>query len=273
MNMIRYDKVAGLIPCFDKDRLSYYRDERGGYATVIPPKRVNIERKILNSTAVEILNLCDGGRTAESIAEVMLERYPKVEKQKIMRDVTFTIIDMWLKGIVTIANYEGQFMKEFSYKISEDEYVRLAFDEDSKNILEFLKSVDGPVFKSPLQPKVIDVPLLLRNSIFSMNKMIFLYEKNGSICGVVCIGAMPPSTACVIDFIYGSDETIQKCYRGIIELIAKFGVSKVTKVKAFLSDADNYHTRKDLINLGFESRGILLKEIGDVDLELMESIL
>jgi pyrroloquinoline quinone biosynthesis protein D len=50
--------------------------------------------------AVEVLKLCDGGRTLEDIAEALAQRY-NAPKEEILADVTAMLQDLADKGVVT----------------------------------------------------------------------------------------------------------------------------------------------------------------------------
>jgi pyrroloquinoline quinone biosynthesis protein D len=50
--------------------------------------------------AVEVLRLCDGGRTLEDIAESLAQRY-NAPKDEILADITAMLQDLADKGVVT----------------------------------------------------------------------------------------------------------------------------------------------------------------------------
>ncbi len=128
-------------------------------------------------------------------------------------------------------------MDEFVRRISPstEETVRLAFDEDAKDILEYISEhKDAGVYHDYLQKINIDFALSLRYSLFSMNRAIFLIESGSGIKALVSIGIYQSSTAAVIEDIFGTVQDFEMSYPHVEDLFKKCNVGNCTKIKLFL---------------------------------------
>lgn len=269
---INYSNIKNYVPIYDSSKMPYVREEDEGYYTIIPPRRIRVERKLINPTAGLILRLCDGNNTVEQISKQISQRYNDVSLDRIREDVANTLVHCWINSIISWDNNMNPFNKETTRVLANGETVSLAFDEDIKDILHFLDEPHPVLYQNKLCPEVIDLPLSLRYSLFSMNRSIVLHKADGVIIGLTSLAGFPPSTTAQIEYVLDSKDGFILTYPCIKELFSKYNVINATKIKAFTTtDQDLFGTILD--SLEFEFRCTLKKECGPCDLNLYEDIL
>ncbi|MCL2607962.1 MAG: PqqD family protein [Methanomassiliicoccaceae archaeon] len=248
-----------------------YREEKEGHISITPSDRTVTERKLLNRTSKEILDAADGENTVKDIVEVISNRYPSASKELIERDVTTILFHIWKNGIITWKKGGNPFMSDFMIELSPNEKVRLAFEEDTKELIEYYTTSNARNdYYSPLINISIKEPLFIRHSMFTLNHLFFVYEKDGKIESVVIISVDWISSVATIIGMQNVDDKFIEYFPKIAEVMKKFSAKKYNKIRIIIECEGHDEMRLMLRKSGFESTVVLKKEIEDRDLEMFD---
>lgn len=93
VSLINIDNVLSKVPVFSKSNLEYYRDEKEGYATIIPKKHPEARETVINPTARFILELCNGNMNVNGIRNYMAQLYGNIPENTLMLDLINTLFN------------------------------------------------------------------------------------------------------------------------------------------------------------------------------------
>lgn len=271
---LKVDKYSQCIPVFTIQRMLYYREEKRGYVSLIPPNTTGTLSKLLNGTTAFILKQMSGENTVYDIYNIMVEKYGRSYCKQIENDLSKIIIDLWASNIITWKEGENPLMKEFEKRIDNEYKVRIAFDFDIKKIIEFIEASN----KTDSMIKYINsisltqeiTPLILRYSLFSMNSIFFLLEKDDEIEGVFACNTSPITTTATVDFLICQNEHIEVLLYKAIELINLAAKSESKRIRFFINKDGDEYLKIMLKKVGFESIALLKKELDNIDLEILD---
>lgn len=257
-------------PLFKKDALVSYREEKDGFISISPADRLNIERKLLNRTSSEIINTIDGTKTVSDITSHMISLYPFAPQETIENDIVIALFNMWKSGIITWKKGENPFMSEFVIEINPNERIRLAFEEDTRSIIEFNSIPKSNAdYQSPVARVDPNESLFIRHSMFSLNHLFFLYEKDEKIESVVIISIDWLLPVANIISMQNVGDSFIEYFPKIVEILKMFGTKKFNKIRAFVTPEDREVSFR-LTKSGFRSIVVLEREIEDNDVEILD---
>ncbi len=254
------------VPIFSKDQMFSYREEKFGYITISPPNRPTIERKILNETSKIILDECNGKNTVKDIIDFLCQKYPEVDRKTIDKDVKTALMNLWSNDIINWKT-ENPLMREYEIKIDSKYDIRIGFEEDTRNLIEYLK--ENREFESPIDAVPISEPLFIRHAMFTLNHVFFIVEENKQIRSVIAVNIFRNSSVVAIGNISNLDIDLKKVMPNLVSLLNNFLIHKRTKVRVFLKSDDESLIGK-FQDAGFVKTALLKKEIESEDLIMMD---
>jgi len=263
-------------PVFKKENLMYEREEKEGFYTIIPKYHPETKELVINRTARELLELCDGRRTLEEIEKEMLFRYPEIPSAKIKADV-LSVISKFSRLLVIEWIGENPFLYKKEEILSDDLSLVVGQEEDIFKILKFIDgsnifqeikySEDYFYYKDPLLNELEYVEeVALRAKLFSYAEEFFLLRKNSEIIGLISIGVpiMPRVTAAVIKLIIAPKEYFVDFIKYAQDSFPLLTVKRITKIKIFETSSKKMQSelKKEFENLGYKEEGTLEHELG-----------
>jgi hypothetical protein len=262
-------------PIFNKQNLLYIREEKEGCFTIIPKLHPETREILINSTSMEILNLCNGNNTLEKIIEKMNEEYPNVERNRIEIDVYKTISSFSRLGIIEWKG-ENPFLDRKETPLNEEFSMVIAQENNIREIESFLKSFLNTPFlnreknffyKSPLLIPQEYEELSLRQKMFAYTEEFFLLLKENKIEGIIAIEIpiYPPKlTSALLKLIFSPKLYFKDFVRYAHDNFAFLSVKEVTKIKILepLENPFDKEFKEVLYEEGYKEEGLLRDEAG-----------
>jgi len=264
------------IPIFRKENLSYLREEKEGYWTLISKIHPETRDLIMNPTAKEIIELCDGTRALEGIENEMKSRYPMVEEKGLKMDVVKTIASFSRLGII---EWEGDnpFLYRCKEPLTEDFALMIGQEDDILKIERFIKS--SPIYQSPADNKQklfcyrspyfrdLDYETLaLRQKLFAYIEEFFLLLYREEIIGLLSIELplLQNTTAATIKLIISPKDWFVNLLRYAYDNFPVLAVREITKIRILesLKDSLDLGLKEILFKEGFVEEGFLKYEFG-----------
>lgn len=273
-NDLQIDITTKCIPIFSKKRTPFFREENFGYASVIPPVNMEVANKLLNRTTRFVLDNMNGKNSVNDIYNIMINKYGDKYSEQIAKDLSRIIIDLWSNNIIKWKKGVNPLMEKFERKINGTYNVRVAFDTDIKKILEFMKkseTIEGLVnYKNPVSLTKDITPLIIRYSLFSMNSIFFLLEKNNEIVGIFACNISPVTTTASVDFAIAPEGKIIELIQYATQLINIAAKSESKRIRFFLKKDGDAKLKNILEKCGFIKIAFLNNEINGMDIEMLD---
>lgn len=264
-------------PIFKRENLEYERKEKNNYWTVVSKYHPEVRELVINKTAREILELCNGRRTLEDIELEMHKRYPQIPLNTIKKDVYSTIAQF---SRLLIIEWIGE--NPFLYKKEEflnNEFVmRIAHEEDILKIKTFIEN--SKIFKQKenhlqnylLYKSCFVNPfeyeeIVLRLKLFNYSEDFFLLLNKEEVRGLISI-KMPEiykNTAGIINLIIVPQKFFLDFMKYAHDTLPFIAVSKLTKLKIFKIENEEKQNdlEKLLLKLGYKKEeSVLYHEMG-----------
>lgn len=258
-------------PIFSKESLTYYRDEKEGYATFSSSYLPHLREVVINPLANYILSICDGNRSIRDICGHLSEHYPKVEYEKICADVGNILFQYSRMGILSWK--EGYpFMNKHEVEINE-RYKIVSVDETQiRQLRDFIKEKHGNEINycNPYSSFGSYDELKLRSDLFSYTEEYFFLLKDNEIVGLISyvIPINYISTASNIGLVICNNDDLSNIIKYSIELLKELSIKKLTKIIFF--GEDNIKTvnlfDEILKESGYKKEAVLEKEIDNLDI-------
>lgn len=264
-------------PIFNKKKMMFYREEHNGYVSIIPPGKPTVERKLLNLTTVEILNEVDGRNTLSNICDEFVKRHPSIPIETLKMDLLFIIYELWANSIIDWKKGENPFMSKYVRELdSGNGLIRIAFEEDTRRLMQFYEDSEGDAcnrYSNALLPVDFKMPLLMRYSMFSLNYVYFICERDNKIESTIVMNLDKISSVATIESVDNWNNNFPYYFQKLEELLDEFSIKKYTKIRAILRPNEDNEFRKELLRARFSPIAILEKEIDNSNVELMEYFL
>lgn len=261
-------------PLFILEKQAYYRYEKDGYLTIRVNRTESTNYKILNPTAVYMYSLMDGTKSTEQIFSILLERYGDDLKEKIKKDFKDVIVQGWMLGFIKWKG-ENPMDRYGIIELSNDYKIKIAFDEDTRELFKFFEQKNIKIFRSPKFSMGYKEPLLLRHNLFMMNFLYFMVYKCEKLISIIIIDVSSNDSCCSIEYIESNvkveDYVIKQVLLETINNINKYSIKKCNKVKVYIDKKDTSKTYFE--ELGFQYLATLIKEYKNTDVYLLEKIL
>ena len=262
-------------PIFKKENLSYEREEKEGYWTIIPKFHPETRELVINHTSRKILELCDGKREIEEIVDGIKDIFPTIAKEKIQEDVNVAL-ERFSRLLIIEWVGENPFLYKREAILSGDQTAMIAQENDILRIKEFIeksnlladkKEQDANLFlykDSFISPyEYEDVPL--RAKLFHFVEEFFLLEKGSEICGLISIAlpVAPRITSSVIRLIIAPRDSFCELLRYAQDNLPFISVRKITKIKIQEATSEKLDSEleKALLNEGYKEEGIMEHEL------------
>lgn len=190
--------INDAVPIFSKENLSYYRDEKDGFATFIPKAHPETMEMIINPTSKEILDLCDSQKSVADIIKVFQGEYPTVPLEQLKVDIVKTLSSYSAMGVITWKS-----LNPFHNLIREDKkdgyYITVGYESHLPRVLDFLQVVgllNNTVNRDTyyyycnpdLIPKQEYCETGLKQKLFGFAENLFVLWKDDKIEGLFTIG-------------------------------------------------------------------------------------
>ena len=271
---LKIGATSQCIPIFSEKRMPFFREENFGYVSIIPPDSVEAPNKLLNKTVAFILKNMNGNNSVNDLYNIMIEKYGNKYSTQIERDLSQTILDLWSNNIIKWKKGANPLMENFKRKIDDSYSVRVAFDTDIKKILEFMdrsKLIEGLVnYKNPVSLTKDITPLIMRYSLFSMNSIFFLLEKNSEVKGIFACNISPITTTANVDFVIAPDKKMIELIHYATQLINIAAKSESKRIRFFLKKDSDENLKKILEKCGFQKIAFLDNEVNGIDIEMLD---
>lgn len=265
------------IPEYVKSNISFYREEKDGFVTLIP-RRFPGGIKLVNSTAREIIDLCNGSTSVRHIYEAMQQRYPDAKPIVLKKDLQQTLLLLSRSNLIKWKGDYNPFALPkplFELRIDRNTRVYRARESDFFDILAFLDSCGITTKKSrnieytnlcesPLVRAGMYNEVLLRMRLFSYIERFYLLEKGTLRTGMLGVMEDYPISRRVFVSVLGLKEGQDRCedMKHIFETVFLDMKKQHSKIKcsllSSLKDLEVY--RNCLCEIGFEQEGILKGE-------------
>lgn len=187
MNLLQNSK-----PLFRKGTVPFQRKEKEGYWTIVSQF---IGESVVNFTAKEVLDSCDGQTPVAEIVNSFYHQYPDAGRKTIERDIVKTLSTY---SRLLIIEWDGPdpFVKRHRETLSDGMSMEVAHTEDIQNLLLFINNnglfnkrgvvtKDCLKYTSPVKNEENYKELELRKNLFSLTEDFFLLKNGESIKGLV----------------------------------------------------------------------------------------
>jgi hypothetical protein len=268
--------MSRAIPIFRKENLSYLREEKEGYWTFVSKIHPETRDLIINPTAKEILDLCDGTKALEEIENEMKNRYPMVEEKRLKMDIAKTIASFSRLGII---EWEGDnpFLYRCKEPLNEDFALMIGQENDILKIERFIKlspiyqsSADNEqkllCYRSPYFRDLDYEPLILRQKLFAYIEEFFLLLRRAEIIGLLSIELplLQNTTAATIKLIISPKDWFANLLRYAYDNFPVLAVREITKIRILelLKDSLDLELKEILFKEGFVEEGFSKNEFG-----------
>lgn len=259
-------------PIFKKENIVQEREEKAGYWTLISKYQPVLRELIINSTAKEIMAMCDGSKTLVEVKNEIKKKYPEIDENRIDTDVDKILSNLSRIGIVEWVG-ENPFLFKREEPISEGYSLWIGGEKDIKKILEFINSIstltnnnDYFVYKSPaLNPTEYDL-LNLRRKLFEYHEEFVLLLDKGEIRGLISI-EMPiisNSTSSRIKLILSPKQYCKQILLFALDNYPVITVKQTTKIRLdeSLQNPFTQEFKKVLLETSYIEEGVLKNEFG-----------
>jgi len=260
-------------PIFKRESLLYEREEKEGYFTVLSKVHPETRELIINHTAREILEFCDGKKMLEEIETHFANKYNNVPEERIKFDIFKTLSSFTRLGIV---EWEGE--NPFLYKkeepLSDGYSFSIGQEGDLRNIEIFIKSIEdqskpqeGTVFyKNPLIMIGEYSQLVLRQKLFAFSEEFFLLIKESRINGLFSFSlpSHPKEFNTILRLAICPEEFLDDLFKYSRDYLPYLAVRDISKSELYESNLEpiNESLKKFVLRVGFVKEAELKDELG-----------
>ncbi len=268
-------------PIFKISSLSYYRDEKEGYATLVSEKHPELREMVINPTAKDILDLCDGSRGIKEICRKMSENYRGVSENVISKDVSKILgsysrmgIISWEGGDPFVKRFEENFGNGLQIMIAQEEditdlmtFMEVSRTKDSKDLQDFL------CYQNPFSSEKEYCEVAMRQKLFAFTEDFFLLKKDNLLAGLLSISipVTTKATSTSLGIIYAPESFFAGLVAYSIRHLPRICIiDGITKIKFFGITARQMDGKisEYLTKTGFLREGIMRSEIKNKDVEI-----
>ena len=268
--------MANSMPIFREENLAYKREEGDGYLTIIPKYHPETRELMINLTAAQILNLCNGGRNLEEIEKEMHTLYPLVPADSIKKDVLSTVAKFSRMAVVEWKG-ENPFIDEKEEPISDLYSMVVGQEADILKIHSFVlasdvlsnskgtKTKNYFMYHDPYIRASDYSEITLRFKLFNYIEEFFLLTSKGEICGLICIApSMYGCTAGTIKLIIVPKDYFVDLISYSEDNLPRIAIVPISKVKIVESGRARIdrELKECLLKHGYKTEAVLKNEFG-----------
>lgn len=275
-NYVQISMDSDKIPIFSKRRQICYREEKNGYASIVPQGQTIFNPLILNPTTVLMLSLMNGKNTIKDIYSTLVNKYGDKNKEAIRADLAKMLYDLTQNRIVLWGKGGVPYMDNFTKKLDGGYTLRLAFDNDLRSIVKFINTSDADdtivSYCNPLQGIDTWSELAIRSALFTMMSCIFVLEHDAQIIGIYSLDQSQTTNTAVISNIICPVEHMNLMFKQSVPLIKKAAVCVPKKLRLYLVDntSTSAKIKKEVTQELFSSVVVLHNEVDGVDIEMLD---
>lgn len=259
-------------PIFKEINLSYRREEKYGYLTLVPKAHPESGGFVINETGRKVLEFCDGHREITQIVAALEALYPGAPKDKLQTDIE-NILDIYSRlGVIEWIG-TNPFLNRTEKIEGEDYSIRGANEKDISQIEKFLyANIGSPEsekyfsYMNPIAAKTEYSKLFLRRKLFSYNEEFFLLEAKEKIEGLIAISipAHYKESGAIIKLLYCSSKYMKKLLGYAKDAYPKIAIQDITKIMFYESNLQplNEEFQRILKKEGFFKEATLKNELG-----------
>ncbi len=259
--------------------ITYLRKEKDCYVSILLPNASSQQYKLINETAMEIIDDMDGVKNLSSLFEIYRSRYSSVDMECLEKDFSMVITQLWQDGIIQWKNSYNPLFEDFNLQIDTDISIRVAFEEDINKILSYTNDFEAESnyvnFTSEYLSRKLFDPLQLRYAFFNMTHVFFMIEKENQVIGLVGISNDKSPFICEVAYLNIPNTLLKEVLKRVIELTKIACANYITKMRIYIPKDDKYAEDglpSVLQDCGFAYITTLEKEINKKDVILLDYI-
>ncbi|MHB8075762.1 hypothetical protein [Desulfosporosinus fructosivorans] len=266
------------VPLFEFEKLFYFREEKEDYVSFVAPNTNSIEPIRINSSAYQILKLCNGKNKLHEILNTLYSLYSKVSQDMlgfIEGDLIETLHEFTKMNIIKWPKGGNPFMKKYTF--GDDYEIFMVTEDDFNDLYNFIinnieqNGIFDITYKNPTFNINEFDQLDLRNMLFNMFEDYFILKQNNKIIGLVSISCNFSQSKSEINLVVGDLKSINYLMDYIFKNYKEITFKDPSKIK-FLFNSIEKNNLEKLLNLikkyKFEFEAILKKEINKNDIEI-----
>lgn len=270
---IDQELVMNSIPKYEKERLYYFRYERENHVS-FAVRNGKTQELLMNGTAWEILQLCDGQRSVYGIIEEYRERYEYINKNiNFTRDVVSTLHIFDKLWLLSWGNGGSPYMISKSITVK-DEYTLTWVNESAiREIVatyeKYGEGVDCYFHNSPNNSykglNEYQKELSVRNKLFNYKEDFFLLRDcDNNVVGVVSVSNnYPESDILEVSTLIVPKDMMQASLEALQVLIRENYIFELSKLRIRVNSSRESEEKQVIYErCGFEKCAILKDEYG-----------
>lgn len=272
-------------PVFTWENVQYRRDEKRGYVSVLSKDKPEYHIQVMNRSAKEIMELCDGSRTVNDIKLEMTSKYQGIARKQIDEDVDRTIVVLDRYGFIHWDGPSPLEAEDDEPVLNFNDRLRVIRGEDRhfETIKDFFYEFGIPKgfdqgdgrskngFLSPHILPVMYIDIELRRKLIEFHEGFYLLIRNSDCIGLlgllshqpVSFSMMEISVILLRDGISISEGV--KCLIDALKVDLNDQLSDTVKIKCSVrspSESQEYAFAEAIKQEGFLKEATLKDELG-----------
>lgn len=274
------------VPLFSKENITYMRNEKEGFKSCYSKEAPFFNELIINPTAYEILNLCNGERNPESICCEAMNIFTDVEKETLEQDLKQLLFQYSKTSLISWKEGKNPFMNNHKKCINDNFKLEVANETQLMKLKSFFELNAGEDNLKYVNPSKNSMEyrdaLIYREKLFMYSEeFIVLTDENDEIKGVLSLlipsirnSSVKSESASTVGVVDMPEPFIKEALKFAVDIIQDIAVNDISKIKykAFVDNKNHEELKSIFIENGFKSEAILEKEYGDKDIELVSYI-
>jgi hypothetical protein len=263
------------LPLFKKELLSYAREEKNGYWTIIPKLHGETRELMINNTSKLILELADGKKDIEEIVAILKDKYPLITINKLSEDTEYALA---LFSRLSIVQWTGEnpFLFKRERYTENEVHFSIGTEDDLLAIYNFFKLNNYNAslyeenkstiiaYRSPFNMPYSYEELALRQKLFNNIEDFFLLWENDKLIGIISF-ALPagPFYAAAFETVICPKEHIKDLLQYAKDTLPFIAVKDIAKIKIYFDTKLKNTVLLDLlIAEGFQQEAVVRNEFG-----------
>lgn len=260
-------------PKFEENRMFYFRYEKMGKIS-FAIKNGKTQEMLMNGSAWEILQLCDGKKTVENIKELYAKRYSYLETSvDFLKDIAVTLFVFDKLWALSWGKGGSPFMLSGKIELSDNYTFEWAGEKDIRIIAEtYTQYVEEDAYTCHNTPDNRNKGLsdyqnetILRSKLFYYKEDFFLLKNfEDKVIGIISVSNNQPDTDNLeISTIIVPEKFIEMSLNGLKSILQSnypYNIKKI-RIKVIGNDEENCMTTC-LNKCGYEKVAVLKEEYG-----------
>ena len=266
------EKLLNSIPKFEKERLFYFRHEKGNKKSfaIVNGKT---QEMLMNGEAWEILKLCNGKRSIGQIKEIFESRHSCLNPEaEFLKDVVATLFAFDKLWALSWGKGGSPFMINGTLKLNEEYELIWTNEDDIRDILaaynKFADDIDYTYHNSPANRNKglsgYQKETVLRSKMFYYKEdFILIKNKTGELFGILSISNNYPETDILeIATLFVPEQMVQQVLEGCKKLLKEIYPFEISKIRIKTVGTDLKPIEKQILECGFKKVAQLEDEYG-----------